>query len=152
MKVCLVASSGGHLKELDFVKKIDMDFQYFIITEKVENKSVLQENIYYVQQINRQDKRVWYKILKIFFIGNRILKKENPDCLISTGALMSVPILLAGKFRKKKIVFIESFARVESASLSGKIVYRFADLFIVYWKNMLKHYPRAIYINLFEED
>ena len=33
MKVCLVASSGGHLKELDFVKKIDMDFQYFIIWE-----------------------------------------------------------------------------------------------------------------------
>ena len=46
---------------------------------------------------------------------------------------------------KKKVIYIESFARITTPSLTGKILYHFADLFIVQWKELLKVYPKAKY-------
>ena len=46
---------------------------------------------------------------------------------------------------QKKIVFIESFAKTNSKTLSGKFIYKFADLFYVQWETMLKEYPKAKY-------
>ena len=46
---------------------------------------------------------------------------------------------------KKKIIYIESFARVDEASLTGKLMYPIADKFIVQWEEMLKLYPKAVY-------
>lgn len=152
MKICLVASSGGHLKELEFAKNLDIDkAEYFLITEKVKAVKEEYSKIYYIEQINRKEKKAWLKLLRLFFKGNQILKMEKPDYYISTGALISIPILILGKLKKKKVIFIESFARVESGSLSGRIAYHFVDLFIIYWKNLLKVYPKAIYIDPFGE-
>jgi len=35
---------------------------------------------------------------------------------------------------------------VKSKTLTGKIVYKFADLFIVQWEEMLEEYPKAKYV------
>ena len=50
-----------------------------------------------------------------------------------------------GKLFGSKIIFIETFANSESKTLSGKMIYPIANLFIVQWKEMLKLYPKAIY-------
>ena len=39
--------------------------------------------------------------------------------------------------------FIETFANRNSKTATGKLVYKFADLFIVQWEEMLKLYPKA---------
>ena len=44
----------------------------------------------------------------------------------------------------KKLIYIESFAKISSPNLSGKLLYRFADQFYVQWETMLKIYPKAI--------
>lgn len=152
MKICLVASRGGHLGELAFVKQMNADIDFFLITEKAQEIKGSSEKVYYVDQINRKEVFAIPKLTRLFIVGNRILRKEKPDCYISTGALISIPILILGKLRRKKIIFIETFARVESGSISGRIAYHFADLFIVYWENLKKIYPKAIYINPFTED
>ena len=51
-----------------------------------------------------------------------------------------------GKLFGKKIVYIESYARMNNKSLSGKLIYPIASLFIVQWKEMLKLYPKAKYL------
>lgn len=152
MKICLVASRGGHLEELQFVKYMDIECEYCLITEN--SPEVLRQrlgNVYYVDQISRKDSYVLLKIMKLIFTGIQILNKEKPDCFISTGALITIPILVLAKLYRKKVIFIETFARVNSGSLSGRIAYLFADVFIVYWKSLLKIYPKAKYINPFEE-
>ncbi len=151
MKICLVASRGGHLDELQFIKYVDLKCEYFLITEKLPGECRNRSRVYYVDQINRKEPLALFKIIKLFFVGWKILKKEQPDYFISTGALIAVPILLIGKLYGKKIIFIETFARVESGSLSGRIAYLFADVFVVYWKNLLRYYPKAVYIDPFEE-
>ena len=45
----------------------------------------------------------------------------------------------------QKVIFIETFANSNSPTKAGKIIYKFADYFIVQWESMLKFYPKAIY-------
>lgn len=73
------------------------------------------------------------------------MQEEDPDIVISTGALSTVPACFIAKLKKKKLIYIESFAKTRSPSLTGRIVYRFADLFIVQWSPLLKFYPKAHY-------
>ena len=60
--------------------------------------------------------------------------------------MVSFPFCLVGKLKRKKIIYIESFARVDKKSLTGRLVYPFADLFLVQWEPMLKCYPKAEYV------
>lgn len=57
-----------------------------------------------------------------------------------------IPICLVSKIAGKRLIYIESFAKVTSATLTGKLLYKFADQFYVQWKSMLKVYPKAIYL------
>ena len=50
-----------------------------------------------------------------------------------------------GKLFGSKIIFIETFANSESKTLSGKMIYPIANLFIVQWEEMLNLYPKATY-------
>ena len=65
--------------------------------------------------------------------------------MITTGVLAIIPMALIMKMHKKKLVYIESFAKVTSQTLSGKLLYKYADQFYVQWEQMLKLYPNAIF-------
>ena len=145
-KICFVASSGGHWEEMMCLKSMFDKYDSFFVTEKGGqlNDSNL-ENIYSFRQINRKELFFVFHFLWICVIALRILIKERPDAVVATGALASYPFCLLAKLIKKKVVYIESFARVHDASLTGKLVYPFADLFIVQWKEMLEVYPKAKY-------
>ncbi len=45
-----------------------------------------------------------------------------------------------------KIIFVESFCRVDQLSLTGKLLYLVSDRFIVQWQKLLTLYPRAEYL------
>lgn len=100
------------------------------------------EKVYFVEDPSRNP----IKFLKCLFQTFCILKKEKPKVIISTGAGVAVPACFLGKlFFKSKIIFIESFCRIEEPSLSGKLIYPISDLFLVQWKKLLKFYGKAIY-------
>jgi len=44
---------------------------------------------------------------------------------------------------------VETGSRVRALSMTGRIVYRFADLFIVQWPQLQERYPRAVYAGRF---
>ena len=50
-----------------------------------------------------------------------------------------------GKLLGSKIIYIETMANIETKTVTGRIIYYFADLFIVQWESMLKLYPKAKY-------
>lgn len=145
-KICFIASSGGHFEQIMMLKPIMEKNNSFIVTEKtnymVSDKEI---PIYYLNQVNRNEaKCIGYmlinsmKTLKIFF-------REKPDVIISTGALATIPMCLLAKIFNKKLIFIESFAKIKSPTLTGKFVYKFADQFYVQWEEMKKIYPDAIF-------
>ena len=50
------------------------------------------------------------------------------------------------KLMKKKVVYIESFAKISSPTETGKLIYKFADRFYVQWESMKEFYPNALYL------
>ena len=71
--------------------------------------------------------------------------KIRPEVIVTTGAHTCVPLCYFAKIFGKKIIYIETFANKETKTLTGKIIYPIADLFIVQWEEMLKLYPKAVY-------
>lgn len=147
MKICFVASSGGHWEELMCLSDLFEDNECYYVTEKGGQASECHfENIYTFNQINRKERFFIIHFLKLCSHALRILKSEKPDVIITTGALVCVPFCYLAKLLKKKVIYIESFARVNSPSLTGRLVYRVSDLFLVQWESMLKFYPKARYV------
>lgn len=86
-----------------------------------------------------------FNLLKNIFLSIKIFAKEKPDVVICTGVLATIPMCLIAKLCRKKLIYIESFAKINSPTLTGKLMYKFADKFYVQWESMLKCYPKAIY-------
>ncbi|MFB8623565.1 UDP-N-acetylglucosamine--N-acetylmuramyl-(pentapeptide) pyrophosphoryl-undecaprenol N-acetylglucosamine transferase [Enterococcus casseliflavus] len=142
-KICLISSSGGHYEQILMLKKLNEFYEVFVITEKTKYNSD-EKNIYLIQQVNRKEKLFLFKMTINFFKLLKIYFQEKPDVIISTGALSVIPMFLIGKIMNKKLIFIESFAKTNTPTMTGKLLYRFTDLFIVQWDEMKKVYPNAI--------
>lgn len=147
MELCFVASSGGHWEEIMCLKKLAGEHETFFVTEaggQAEEANL--QPMYLVPQINRKEKHFPLHFVQLIFRAIRILHREKPKVVITTGALAAVPFCWIQKLRRGKVIYIESFARVHNASLSGKLVYPFADLFLVQWEPMQEVYPKAKYV------
>jgi beta-1,4-N-acetylglucosaminyltransferase len=145
-KICFIASTGGHFDQLMMLKPIMDKYDSFIITEKTSYQAIKDNRkIYYLKQVNRHEKIFILKVLVNIINTLKIFLREKPDVVISTGALVTIPICIIAKIFRKKLIFIESFAKINSPTLTGKLLYKFADQFYVQWKDMLKIYPKAIY-------
>ena len=145
-KICFIASSGGHFEQLMMLKPLMHKYESFVITEKT-NYSVKEGDVevFYLKQVNRHEKTCILKMISNGFKSFLIFVKKRPDIVISTGALVTIPMCLLAKLFRKKLIFIESFAKVNSPTLTGKLLYKYADQFYVQWKEMLDIYPDAIY-------
>lgn len=145
-KICFIASTGGHFEQLMMLKPLMDKYESFIVTEKTGYSVIKGERkAYYLNQVNRHEKTFIFKMIANTFKSINIFLKERPDIVISTGALATIPMCILAKGLKKRIIFIESFAKVTSPTLTGKLVYKFADQFYVQWEQMLEHYPKAIF-------
>lgn len=146
-KVCLISSSGGHYEQLICLKSLGNKYDLFFVTEKTKYNRADPNIKHYVHQVNR--KQILFPLIMIlnFIKSLYILIKEKPDVVISTGVLACIPMLwLAHKFGKK-VIYIESFAKITSPTKTGKYIYKhnIADQFYVQWENMKEFYPNAIY-------
>ena len=74
----------------------------------------------------------------------KVLLKERPNIIISTGAAPAVPFFWIGKVLGMKTIYIEVFDRIDKSTISGKLCYPVADIFIVQWEEMKKVYKKAI--------
>ena len=146
-KICFAASSGGHLEQLMMLKPLMNKYDSFIVTEKTTYTSVPDNiKLYYLEQVNRKERTFFFHMIKNFFMSFKIFMVEKPDMVICTGVLAMIPLCLIAKLFRKKMIYIESFAKVTSGTLTGKLLYRFADRFYVQWEQMLQIYPKAIFL------
>ncbi|MCG2827371.1 MAG: hypothetical protein L6265_12345 [Thermoplasmatales archaeon] len=97
------------------------------------------ETIYFVEDTGNK-----LKTPVNFLQSLKILLKEKPDVIITTGAGSALSLCYLGKFFRKKIIFIESFSRVTTPSLFGRLVAPISDLVIVQWEPLLKYYKKAV--------
>lgn len=146
-KICFIASSGGHFEQIMMLKPLMDKYQSFIVTEKT-SYSVLDntnQKLYYLEQVNRKELKFLYRMVLNTFKSFIIFIKEKPNVIISTGVLATIPMCVLGKIFKAKIIYIESFAKINSPTLTGKFLNKIANQFYVQWEDMKKVYPNAIF-------
>jgi UDP-N-acetylglucosamine:LPS N-acetylglucosamine transferase len=143
-KVLFTLAGGGYLweaKQLVSRLKTPVTFLYVTTTDSmVPTFEEIPEGL--VSRVSRvttlSEKSVLIKInhfVKSFIQSYKLLKKEKPKIIICIGSSISVPLCLCGKLLGIKTVFIESLARVDSLSKTGRIIHRLhlADYFYVQW-------------------
>lgn len=146
-KLCFAASSGGHYEQLLMLKPLMKKYKSFVITEKTSYKAAVEgEKMYYMRQVNRKEKLFIFAMLINAFKSLFIFIKERPDVVITTGVLAMIPICLLAKIFRKKLIYIESFAKITSPTETGKFLYKYADRFYIQWESMREFYPDAVYL------
>jgi len=147
-KLFLISSEGGHLQELLQLKDLVNDYDCRFISEKTPTTAFLKDKYPTSYLIyGTMDHLLPY----LFIFPLNIIKslylflRYKPDAVITTGTHTAVPMCYIAHLFKKKVIYIETFANIHSATKAGRMVYKIADLFIVQWPDMLEIYPDAEY-------
>lgn len=150
-KVMFISSTGGHLNELLMLSSMFKKYGYVLVTEKTPTTKGLRlehgrSNVKYLVYGTRKHFvtypfKLFINTIKSFYF----YFKFRPGYIVSTGAHTAGPMCLIGHIFKSKIIFIETFANSVTPSVTGKAVYKFADLFVVQWEDMIKVYDKATF-------
>ncbi|MGF3499060.1 MAG: PssD/Cps14F family polysaccharide biosynthesis glycosyltransferase [Candidatus Methanosuratincola sp.] len=157
MKVLIVLGSGGHTAQmLRLSEMLGPIFDYaFLIgyDDKLSSKKIkVPGMLYYVHRARRHEDNLLVtsaKLLRLLVESLVAFARIKPDAVISAGPGMAVPISIICKLFGKKTIFIEDWSRVYQKSSSGRVLYKFADLFFVQWPEMKRIYPKAVYAGRF---
>lgn len=149
-KVLFISSTGGHLSEMMMLNPMFKKYDYHIITEKTKSTIGLKDK--YKNKINymvygTKDHMLTYPF-KLFINCIKTVYyyfKIRPEFIVTTGAHTAGPMCVLGHIFGSKVIYIETFANRKSKTITGRNVYKFADLFIVQWESMKELYPNSTY-------
>jgi beta-1,4-N-acetylglucosaminyltransferase len=149
-KVLFISSTGGHLNELRQLQPLFEKYNSYLVTERTSSNLSLRkkyDKVSFLMYGTMSNPLVYpFKLFINCWISLVVFLKFMPDVVVTTGAHNAGPMCCIAKLLGKKVVYIETFANATTKSRTGKIVYLFADLFIVQWESMLKLYPKAKYV------
>ncbi len=138
MKIVLVCSSGGHLTEMYHLLPAFEGHEIIFVTYESERTKIMTQRKYLLRNIGRNPLRMAFSFLAFM----RILGREKPNLVVSTGSEIAIPALYVSRLLGIKTVYIESWCRVVEPSGTGRFVYRVADLFLVQWPQLLDRYGK----------
>lgn len=146
LKICLICSHGGHLRELLDATEDVPGAKYYVTRKTAHTQQLVKdERHYFVIDPHTS----FFKYLLNVFQSLLHIFKERPKAVISTGAGIAIPTIVTCKYLlRAKIIFIESAANVTTPSKTGRFVYKYADLFLIQWPALKNSYPKATYVGL----
>ena len=146
IKVCFAASSGGHLEQLLALRPLMERYDSFILTERTAYEAKLPVGSRYVRQVNRHEAAFLPRMIANAATSLRYWFIERPNVIVCTGVLATIPFCLIGHAMGARLVYIESFAKTDSPTMTGRLLSKRADRFYVQWESMLEVYPDARFV------
>lgn len=142
MKVLLVCSSGGHFKASQQLHPFWQDHERYWVTfhTPTTEAALTGETVYWAYSPTNRNLPNFFRNLLLAF---KIIQRDRPDLIITTGAGVAVPFLILGKLWGSQTVFIESITRVTSLSLSARLALPFLSVLYVHWPQLQTRYPKA---------
>ncbi len=141
MKIGIISSSGGHLTEVRTLRPLYQHHEHFyVLNERIPLPADMQGRTVFITHSERD----WRTLLNLAE-ALRVLRRERPAVLLSTGAGPIVPFALVAKLLGISVVFIETLTRIHRPSLTGRIMYRLADRFFYQWPSLERYFPKGIY-------
>jgi len=115
---------------------------YVTTLEALAKKLPQDKPSYVIGECNRNHP---IKAIGVLFRSLRVVLKERPDVIITTGSLPLAMVCLFAKLFGARIVWIDSIANIERMSVSGRMVRRFADLCLTQWPELVGRYRNVEY-------
>jgi beta-1,4-N-acetylglucosaminyltransferase len=142
--VLLVCSPGGHLQQMLALEPAwgDRDRTWVTLSAPDVDELLANEEVVLAHGPTNRSIR---NLLRNTFFAWRLVRRVRPRAILSTGAGLAVPFLLVGRLLRVRVVYVESLTRVDSVSLSGRLVYPFVDEFFVQWPQAARR-PRMRYV------
>lgn len=159
-KTLIVLGSGGHTAEMMLIvnnlpKAMYSPRLYVIANTDTISKTKVQQfeesssdheifEITRSREVRQSFLTAIFTTLLAFLNCFPLVWREKPDLVLCNGPGTCIPVCFAafllklvGRIPKCKVVYIESFCRVTSLSLSGKLLKPFVDMFVVQWEDLL---------------
>lgn len=140
--VGLVGSSGGHLAQLIALRPFWEGRDRFWVTfETPDAVSKLEgERVYWCYHPTNRNVP---NLLRNTLLAVRVLLRERPALIVSTGAGVAVPFFWLGRLLGARTAFVEVVDRIDSASLTGRLVRPVADTILLQWPEQQRFYPKG---------
>lgn len=123
MTTLLVASTGGHLKQLHHLhtRFTDIGGPYRWATfDTPQSRSLLEEeSVDFVPFVGGRDP---VNVVRNLFSAHRVLSDHPVEAVISTGSAVALPFFLVARVRGVQCHYVESAARIDGPSLTGRLM------------------------------
>jgi UDP-N-acetylglucosamine:LPS N-acetylglucosamine transferase len=134
VKVLAVASGGGHWTQLLRLAPAFEGHDVSYVTVNDAYRSDVPSNDFHVVRDATRWNRFGLLLLALQLL--RIVLRERPRVVISTGAAPGLIALAFGKLLGARTIWVDSLANVDELSLSGRLARRFADLWLTQWPHL----------------
>lgn len=150
--VLLVCSSGGHLLQLSSLGGAWAGRRRLWVTfDKSDAHSLLagERAVFAHGPTNRNVPN----LLRNLALAWRVVRRRRPRAIVTTGAGVAVPFCWIGRLWGARIIYIESFTRIDSPSLSCRLIRPVAERVYVQWPELTGALPEARYVgNVFFDE
>ncbi|MGD9570374.1 MAG: PssD/Cps14F family polysaccharide biosynthesis glycosyltransferase [Thermoleophilia bacterium] len=140
----LVCSSGGHLLQMVALRPAWEGLSRTWVTfDKSDARSLLvgERGIFAHGPTNRNVPN----LLRNLVLAWRVLRTLRPRVVMTTGAGVAVPFAWLGRLMGARVVYVESFTRIDTVSLSCRMIRPVADRVYVQWPEMLEVVPGSVH-------
>jgi UDP-N-acetylglucosamine:LPS N-acetylglucosamine transferase len=133
-KLLAISSGGGHWVQLLRLRPAfeGCNVVYARVKEGYR-VDVGNERFHVISDANRCNK---WALLRSAFAVFRVVIRERPDIVISTGAAPGLFGVAIGSLLGARTIWVDSIANGEELSLSGHPARRFADLWLTQWPHL----------------
>ena len=142
--IMLVTPPGGHLLEIFYFKELykDNPHEFVLHTPIVEPDEMKGRT-----SIISFSERDWKFLLNLFEAW-KLLRKHKSKVILTSGGGFSVAFTIVGLLMGIKTVYIETWAKVDVPTATGRIMYKLTPHFLYQWPQLEKHFPKATCIGL----
>jgi UDP-N-acetylglucosamine:LPS N-acetylglucosamine transferase len=143
-RILLVGSSGGHLAQLMQLQPWWGRHERAWVTFDTSDATTLLEAEADVTWAFRPTTRNVRNLLRNSWQSVKVLRRFRPTVVVSTGAAVAFPYFVLGRLTGVRTIYIEVFDRIETATLTGRLVRPFTDHMFVQWPEQLSLYDDAL--------
>ena len=153
MRIMVVLGEGGHTKEMVTLVEMlgdEIEYGYIVADDDEVSESKITRRGPVFKVIRPRDKVHHIvgdsvKTLKCILQTAGALRSFRPHAILSAGPSIAVAASVAAKLMRLKVIFVETGSRITFLSVTGKIMYRLADLYFVQSEELAQEYDRAVY-------
>lgn len=135
-KIMAVSSGGGHWVELCRIRSAFAGLDVFYVSTDPAADVPGGAAHYVIRNVTRRDRLGFMVVLAQLL---RILWRERPDVVVTTGAAPGFVALAAAKLLLGcRTIWIDSIASAETLSLSARLARPIADAWLVQWAHLAR--------------